>query len=186
MLTLVGLVGIPSGLRAETTAASLPLDLADPWHTLDERLDTGLQEKLLRELERRELWKALIRKKKMAVGLVDLRDPGLPRFAMVNGKRTMYAASLPKIAVMYSSFKGFERGSLMESPEAIKDLQAMIRSSSNDAATRLIQELGFERIASELTSPTVELYDGRAGQLGGAVPPPVRTQSRGEAGTTRA
>ncbi len=69
------------------------------------------------------------------------------------------AASLPKVAVMYSSFKGFERGSLRESPEAIQDLQAMIRSSSNAAATRLIQELGVERIASEPTSPAVELYD---------------------------
>jgi len=157
------LVGIASGLRTETNTDSLPLDAGHAWRPLIERLDTGLQEKLLGELERRERWKALIQQKKMAVGLVDLRDPGLPRLAMVNGTRTMYAASLPKIAIMYSSFKGFERGSLMESPEAIQDLEAMIRGSRNDAATRLIRKLGFERIAAELTSPTVELYDEEHG-----------------------
>ena len=106
------LVGIASGLRAETMAGSLPLDLGDAWRPLEERLETGFQEKLLGELERRERWKALIRQKKMAVGLVDLRDPRVPRLAMVNGRHTMYAASLPKIAVMYSFFEAFESGSL--------------------------------------------------------------------------
>ena len=51
----------------------------------------------------------------------------------------------------------------MESPKAIQDLEAMIRGSRNDAATHLIRKLGFERIAAELTSPTVELYDEEHG-----------------------
>ena len=46
---------------------------------------------------------------------------------------------------------------------ALRTLDSGESGSRNDAATRLIGKLGFERIAAELTSPTVELYDEEHG-----------------------
>ena len=159
------------------------------WQLLLEHLDTDLQEKLLVAIERRESWAVLVRAKKLAVGLVDLRDPSAPRLSMINGQRTMYAASLPKIAVLYAGVQGFENGSLRESPEIIQDLEAMIRRSSNQAATRVIRELGFEYISTALTRRTVALYDedlggglwvGRAYSKGGhRYPDPVAQVTHG-------
>lgn len=183
---LLVLLGFASPLRAES---ALPLVPDDGWQPLVEHLDTDLQAKLLVAIERHESWAGLVRAKKLAIGLVDLRDPSAPRLAMIHGQRTMYAASLPKIAVLYAGVQGFESGSLRESPEVIHDLEAMIRRSSNRAATRVIRKLGFETISTALTSPNVALYDeslggglwvGRAYDKGGErYPDPIAQVTHG-------
>ena len=186
LVSILFVLGFVSSLRADS---ALPLVPDDGWQPLLEHVDTDLQEKLLVAIERRESWAVLVRAKKLAVGLVDLRDPSAPRLGMVNGQRTMYAASLPKIAVLYAGVQGFESGSLRESPEVIQDLEAMIRRSSNQAATRVIRELGFEYISTALTSRTVALYDeslggglwvGRAYSKGGErYPDPIAQVTHG-------
>jgi len=45
------------------------------------------------------------RRKRLAVALVDLSDPERPRVASVNPDTMMYAASLPKIAVLLGAFE---------------------------------------------------------------------------------
>ena len=128
--------------RALLASSALPLVPDEGWDPVLEHVDADLQDKLWAAIEQHESWASLVGAKRMAVGLVDLRDPAAPRLGMINGQRTMYAASLPKIAVLYAGIQGFETGSLQESPEVVQDLEAMIRQSSNQAASRVIHELG--------------------------------------------
>ena len=92
--------------------SELPLQLSDekikPLRTM---LDGDLQANLERELKMNPKWKKLIAQKKMAVGLVDLSDPGNARFARVNGNHMMYAASLPKIAILLAAMDAIDKES---------------------------------------------------------------------------
>jgi beta-lactamase class A len=133
------------------------------WSSLYHRVDDVLQRSLEARLQRNRRWATLLRKKKMAVGVVDLTHPEAPRFARVNGNTMMYAASLPKIAVLLAAFQAFENGTLPETPRMLDDLQQMIRYSNNAATTRMIDRLGFEAIASVLMDPSYQLFDFQHG-----------------------
>ncbi len=154
--------------------AAIPLDSApapelpvavpqESWRSLYDAVDPALERALRAELEKRPAWRDLVRRKKLAVGLVDLTDPAAPRFARVNGRTMMYAASLPKIAILLAAYVAFEDGHLKETPEIKADLAAMIRTSDNPAATRMIDRLGFDKIAAVMTDPRFELYDEERG-----------------------
>lgn len=150
--------------KARGGPVPLPVEVEEEaWRTLYASADPVLQEALVTALGERPAWQRLIRRKKMAVGVVDLTDPARPRFARVNGSTMMYAASLPKIAILLAAYAAFEDGSLEETPEIHADLQAMIRTSSNEAATRVIDLLGFAKIEEVVTDPAYQLYDKRRG-----------------------
>ena len=158
LLIVPSRVGEPSPTVAETPP--LPAVVADSeWRSLYRSVDAELEQRLVRGLEAEPLRKRLLRRKKLAIGLVDLADPARPRFARVNGNVMMYAASLPKIAILLAAYEAFEEGSLEETEEAHEALGRMIRVSSNSAATEMIDRLGFERIAATLENPRYELYD---------------------------
>ena len=127
---LACLAGLTPAAAAPLT---LPLKVAD-WRPLSQQQDQHLQAKLAHALEQHLAWQTLIREEKMAVGLVDLSDPKNPRFAQVNGNTMMYAASLPKIAVLLTALESFEDGTLKVTPEIDADLVEMIRRSDNAAA----------------------------------------------------
>ncbi len=127
--------------------------------SLNALADNALQAQLERELSSRPEWRALIASKKMAVGLVDLRDPGNERFASINGNHMMYAASLPKIAVLLTAMEAVEQGKIKETPALKKDMRLMISKSDNAASTRLIDKVGFERIEAVMTDPKYAFYD---------------------------
>lgn len=135
---------------------------ADDWQPLYERVDPGLQAALEKRLNANSEWARLIRQKKMAVGVVDLGSD-TPRFARVNGNEMMYAASLPKIAILLAAYASFEDGSLQETPEIHRDLADMIRVSSNSAATRLIDRIGMKKIERVLRDPQFGFYDEKRG-----------------------
>ena len=59
-------------------------------------------------MKKNKTWAKLLGKKKMAVGLVDISDPYHVKFAQVNGDEMMYAASLPKIAILLAAYVSFE------------------------------------------------------------------------------
>ncbi len=99
----------------------------------------------------------------MAVGLVDLSDVRSPRFAQVNGNSMMYAASIPKLAVLLAAFQGFENRTLPQTPQIMLDLNDMIRESSNSAAAAMIERIGLSKIESLLLSPRYQFYDPRQG-----------------------
>jgi beta-lactamase class A len=98
----------------------------------------------------------------MAVCVVDLSDDP-PRFARVNGNQMMYAASLPKIAILLAVHASFEDGSLEETDAIRKDMGDMIRVSSNQAATRMLDLVGMQKVQDVLRDPKNGLYDEKRG-----------------------
>lgn len=122
-------------------------------------LDDSLQIKLEKEIMSNLVWKKLIQDKKMSVGIVDLYDPENVKYARINGNHMMYAASLPKIAILLAAMDAIEKGELKETEEVKNDMRLMIAKSSNQAATRMIDRVGFEKIEAVMTSPKYEFYD---------------------------
>ena len=124
---------------------------------------TELQIALRTELYKNKHWKNLIEKKKMAVGIVDLHDLNNIKFAGVNEDHMMYAASLPKIAVLLAVMRGVNDGEIVETESVKNDLKLMISKSSNAAATRMIDLVGFEKIEETLRNTEHKFYDEESG-----------------------
>ncbi len=142
----------------------LPLQMPDrfvlPLRSLE---DADLQAKLAKKLNANPKWKQLIAQKRLAVGLVDLADPYNVRYAAVNSDEMMYAASLPKIAVLLAAEDAIAKGELKATPEVLSDMRLMISKSNNQATTRMIDRLGYKKISSVLTDPRYQLYDKNNG-----------------------
>jgi beta-lactamase class A len=146
------------------TSPTLPLRVPNSeWRPLGQRRDQALQAELDQALQREKLWQALISTGKMAVGLVDLSDPAKPRFAQVNGNTMMYAASLPKLAILLAAFQGFQDGSLKETPQIKADLIEMIRRSDNFAASQMVARIGLKKIEGVILDPRYQFYDAKKG-----------------------
>ncbi len=155
----IGLVLLPFAGGAAPPPA-LPFSVnQDTWTPLYDRVDPVLQAGLEAALNGHRRWKDLVTAKKMGVGVVDLSVPAVPRFARVNGRVMMYAASLPKIAVLLAAYAAIEDGTLDDTQDLHEDLVAMIRKSSNSAATRVIDLVGLDRIEDVLRDPRYGLYD---------------------------
>jgi beta-lactamase class A len=90
---------------------------------------------------------------------MDLTDLSNPVYASINGDHMMYAASLPKIAVLLAIMDALEEGTLKANEEIKTDMRLMISKSNNQATTRNIDRVGFEKIAAILQDPRYELYD---------------------------
>ena len=131
-------------------------DLAPLW----DFTDPGLQRDVERALRRLRL-DGEARRKRLAVALIDLTDLDEPRVAAVNGDEMMYAASLPKIAVLLGAFEKIAQGKMALDPEIELLMRRMIRESSNEASTELMTRVGKEYIARVLLSPRYRLYDPR-------------------------
>ena len=127
--------------------------------TLHNQVDFDLQNRLEQKLNENPKWKRLIKNKKMAVGLVDLRNVYQPKFARVNGNEMMYAASLPKIAVLLAATDAIDKGELKETQAVKSDMRLMIAKSNNAATTRMIDRVGYKKIERVLTHPDYKLYD---------------------------
>jgi beta-lactamase class A len=146
------------------TLPELPLHSSHgEWCPLERQFDKDLQKELNSSLKRNEFWGRLIDEEKMAVGLVDLSDPDCVRFARVNGDTMMYGASLPKIVICLAAFQAFEDGEIKETPQIYRDLTDMIRLSSNEAASHMIDLIGLHRIQAIITDPRYRFYDLQKG-----------------------
>jgi beta-lactamase class A len=100
-----------------------------------------------------------VRSKRLAAALVDTTDLDRPRVAAVNGDSMMYAASLPKIAILLAAFDQAAAGRLRLDGATRASLSAMIRESSNADATAMMHRVGVENIARVLLSPRYRFYD---------------------------
>ncbi len=100
-----------------------------------------------------------IRERRLSVVLVDISEVGRPRVASVNGDVMVYAASLPKIAILLAVYQKAAEGGLEIDDDTREKLETMIRDSSNSAATELMNRVGKEYIAQVLCSPRYRLYD---------------------------
>ncbi len=133
-------------------------DSLDGYPFLRESFDPGLQERLERTLDRLGLSQA-VADRKLAVALVDITDPLDPSLAEVNGDEMMYAASLPKIAILLGAFVQIERGGMRLDAGTRESLTQMIRVSSNVQATRMLNRVGKQRLLDILQSERFRLYD---------------------------
>ena len=125
--------------------------------------DSDLQKTLETEINKNPLWKKLINQKKMSIGLVDLRDTNNVKFARINGNHMMYAASLPKIAVLLAAMDAIDKKELTETADIRKDMRLMISKSNNAATTRMIDRVGYEKIESVMRSKKYKFYDENIG-----------------------
>lgn len=100
-----------------------------------------------------------VRRGRLAVCLVDLSDSKRPRVASVNGNEMLYAASLPKIAVLLAAFEKIAQHQMSYDAGTRRLMEKMIRRSDNHAATELMERVGKKYIARVLLSPRYRLYD---------------------------
>lgn len=103
-------------------------------------------------------YQRLVDEGRMSVAVVDLGATE-PRYAALNGNRMMYAASMPKIAILLGAFDAIEQGRLKDTPALRAEMTSMIRVSSNVAATSVLRKVGFENVANTLMAPATRLYD---------------------------
>ncbi len=121
-------------------------------------VDAELEERLSSLVRSLNLGPA-IESRKFAVSLVDVTDPANPRYAGINDTEMMYAASLPKIAILLAGFEKIREGALAYTPQLRAMFTRIARVSSNADASRAVQLIGFDRIAQTLTSSKYRLYD---------------------------
>jgi beta-lactamase class A len=143
-LLIVSIVALP--LAAQVENPEIPA--VDP--TLQQSLESSLRQMGLR---------TPLDQGRLAVSLMDITDPANPRYAGLNDRRMMYAASLPKIAIVLAGFEAVSRGVLPYNPAVKEMFTRLIRFSSNTDASRVIDAVGFDFIARVLTSPIYRLYD---------------------------
>jgi beta-lactamase class A len=131
-------------------------DMAPLWSYRDVELQ-GEVEALLARLQLEEH----VRQRRLALAFVDVSESEAPRVAAVNGDVMMYAASLPKIAVLLGAFEKIAQGKMPLDRETEVLMRRMIGESSNEASTELMTRVGKEYIARVLLSPRYRLYDPR-------------------------
>ncbi len=129
-------------------------NLAPLWEWSDPQLEAQVDQALARLGLDDE-----VRRRRLAVCLVDLSDPERPRVASVNGDSMLYAASLPKIAVLLGAFEKIAQHKMEFSDENRALMEKMIRLSNNHATTELMHRVGKKYIARVLLSPRYRLYD---------------------------
>lgn len=129
-----------------------------PYPSLHERVDPALQKRLEQVVFDLGL-RSAADAGRLALALVDITEPTRPRVAAINGDRMLYAASLPKIAILLGAFEAVEHGDMRLDKNTRAQLSDMIRVSSNEAATRLLNRVGKPKLARILSSPRYRLYD---------------------------
>jgi beta-lactamase class A len=137
---------------------SLPAGAQPPKSELGESCDPRLQKALETRLGSLQLRKATTRKD-LSVVVVDITDISKPRMAYVNPNKMMYAASLPKIAILLGAFEKIANGEMTLDDETLEKLKLMIRNSSNTAASDILNRVGMDYLADLLQSPRYRLYD---------------------------
>ncbi|MGD8293431.1 MAG: hypothetical protein PVF37_17095, partial [Desulfobacterales bacterium] len=127
------------------------------WESFDQDFQQALETALRKEF--RGKYKGTVDSKKAALVVVDINNLHQPRVAGVNTDVMMYAASLPKIAILLGAFVKIERGEMPLNEETRDELMRMIRKSSNKDATAILNRVGFENLAEILQSEKYHLYD---------------------------
>jgi beta-lactamase class A len=151
MLGLAALVLAAPG-AAQTIALSRPSS------DLRKTIDPGLQRSLARYVSKLSLDRA-VAAKRLAISLVDVTDLAYPRLAMLNGDEMMYAASLPKIAILLAAFQKLHDGGVPLDDGLRSQLTDMIRFSSDTAATDVLNMVGRDYLIHVLQLPRYRLYD---------------------------
>lgn len=138
-------------LSGHATAAGSP-------QPLNEAGDSLLQKDLETLITEQNLSRA-ISSQELAVVLVIVTDPDKPHLAELNGRNMVYAASLPKIAILLGAAVEIDDGRLQLNDQLQVNLDNMIRYSCNACATRVLEQVGREELLEILQSPRFNFYD---------------------------
>jgi beta-lactamase class A len=120
--------------------------------------DKTLQIQMESLVRKQGLWNA-VERGELALLLAIVTDPAEPRLAELNGHQMMYAASLPKIAILLGAAVAIEDGKLNLNNALQSDITNMIRYSCNECATRVLGLVGREELIDLLESPEFDFYD---------------------------
>jgi beta-lactamase class A len=131
---------------------------------LNQAGDAQLQQ-ALEELVREQGLASAVNEKHLSLVLVVVTDPARPRMAELNGRQMVYAASLPKIAILLGAAVAIDAGRLELDEPLKQDLHDMIRRSCNECASRVLDQVGRQQLLDTLQSPQYRFYDPQ--QAGG-------------------
>ncbi|MCU4164381.1 serine hydrolase [Carboxylicivirga caseinilyticus] len=185
---------LPYNLPLPIQPFGLPIVISDSlFKPLRNQIDEEFQEQLQDIVSANKKWNRLISAQQLSIGVVDLSSPLNPRFARINGNHMMYAASLPKIAVLLAMEDALENGEIEENDSIRRDMRLMMSKSNNQSTTRLIDLIGFNKIANVLQDPKYNLYDEERGggiwvgkryaKTGQRIPDPLEGISHGATAT---
>lgn len=135
---------------------------ANPYPPLEDTHAPWLQQRLDALVDQAP-WNKAAQKKRLGIALIDITDPYRPMSAFINPKRMMYSASLPKIAILLAVTDKISTGQVRSSGELQDKMRAMIRKSSNTAASDLFHVATGSYIASLLQSDRYKLYNRQQG-----------------------
>ncbi len=161
-------VDVGSVPNAETAALKAAALSTKPWPC---NADTRLQKKsrvLQKNLEQR-LAKAgfgySLRRHRLSVAVVDLSRADTTYYAGVNDDDMMYAASLPKIAILLAVAQAAHDGQLTWTSQYDRRLSEMITESNNHDAVWGAEQVGLWGIGEVLRDPRYCFYDNVHGGL---------------------
>jgi beta-lactamase class A len=117
-----------------------------------------LQRELIRIVDNNG-WTDMVANGTFAITLVVLDKNGPYSHAGVNENLMLYAASLPKIAILFAAMVAAQEGNLVIDPELEQDLHNMIRVSCNPCATRAMARIGRDRLLQILQRPEFGFYN---------------------------
>ena len=162
---LLALVFTVLNLNNLTAQVELPDLKIDPSQEVVMYQNTALQLALKDQIMAKPQWRRLVNNKKLAISVVDFNDLEDIHYASINGNHMMYAASMPKIAVLYAAFDAIDDGTLKLTKKLQDDMWLMISKSNNAASTRMIDRVGFQRIEDLMCNPENAFYDKQKGGL---------------------
>ena len=148
-LLLLGCIFFGTCTQVMAEESPLPLE-----NSADRQLQKGLE-----SLIARQNLTAAVDSKQLAVVLVLVTDPDQPHLAELNGDDMLYAASLPKIAILLGAAVEIDEGRLKLDDRLQTDLDNMIRYSCNACATNVLEQVGREELLEILQSPKFNFYD---------------------------
>ena len=131
------------------------------WESFDEDFSQALDAALIKEFQ--DEYDQVFKNKKAAFVVVDITDPKKPKVAGINPDVMLYAASMPKIAILLGAFVKIESGEIPLNDETRGEMTRMIRKSSNKDATAVLNRVGIENLAEILQSEKFRLYDPEHG-----------------------
>jgi len=145
------------GCQGPAADKALPPSYPSLWESFDRDFQLSLETALRNEFQGE--YKRAVENEKASYVVVDITDVQRPKVAGVNPDVMLYAASLPKIAILLGAFVKIERGEMPLNDETRAEMTRMIRKSSNKDATAVLNRVGIEALAEMLQSEKYRLYD---------------------------
>ncbi len=146
---------------------NLPLPTIRGYPELRDAHDPEFQaalDALVETRPRKKLFWDVVRREQASIVIADVTDLRRPEVAGYNEDVMLYAASVPKVAIVFGAMVEIQAGTLELDDETRSQLVDMVRVSSNADASAVLRKVGIERLAEILEDPRHgKLYDRERG-----------------------